>query len=369
MPQKATRRWFPPARVARSALCMADVWLSRHLHTRPHCLPVLLAFVTDRCNLRCPMCGVYEHDEPDASRELSTDEWKAVLDSAGRLRTIIVSISGGEPLLRKDIFEIVSHAEQREIAVHVCTNGTMIDADNAAELQASGVKTVSVSVEGTSAEVHERLRGPGTFEKTIEGIRLLREHAPGIRVGINTLITTENYRGLDRMIPFAEKLGVHQIKFAPIHTNLLHKRNPLEKFSDLIFDRDSLEGLEQEVAKIIHESRRTRLFTTTVPFLKGVTDLYCQPRKFRCFAGHAACAVDPQGMVAPCCDIDRRMSVRERPLHEIWRSREFHDLRKKVYTCRSACWDTTNTELSLRLSARSMLKDIPQALKDAEFYF
>jgi MoaA/NifB/PqqE/SkfB family radical SAM enzyme len=207
---------------------LENIWLSRHLRTRPTYLPVLLAFVTDRCNLKCRMCGVYEHDPADSSEELSTEEWKAVIDSAAILRTMIISFTGGEPLVRSDIFDLIDYTRRKGIAVHLCSNGTIIDEANASQLQEAGVQSVSVSVESATPEAHELLRGNGTFERALQGIRCLQEKAPDIRIGINYLITTLNYRNMSAMIPFAEGLGVHQIKFAPIHTNLLHRRKPLE---------------------------------------------------------------------------------------------------------------------------------------------
>ena len=348
---------------------LADVWVSRLLRIRPRRLLILLAFLTDRCNLRCRMCGVYEHADPDPGLELTTEEWKTVIDSAARLGTMIVSFSGGEPLLRPDLYDLIRHADSKGIAVHICTNGTMIDEDRARALQEAGAGTVSVSIESAGPEAHENLRGRDTFARTVRGIRLLREHAPRVRVGINTLITAINFRGMADMIPFAESLGVHQIKFAPIHSNLLHRRKSLEEYAYLIFDDQDLRELDVEIRKLVAAARKTPLQTTSPMFMRGIPDLYRRPRRFRCYAGYAACSVDPRGGLSPCCDMEERISVRTRPLHEIWRDPEFHRLRQRVHNCRRSCWDTTNTELSLRLSLGCLLADIPETLQDLKFYF
>lgn len=94
-------------------LCMASVVLGRHLGRPPRCLPVLLLFLTDRCNLRCRMCGVCERDQGESYKnELSCDEWRAVIAAAAdHLGTFMMSISGGEAMIRQDLCEIISFAE------------------------------------------------------------------------------------------------------------------------------------------------------------------------------------------------------------------------------------------------------------------
>lgn len=350
---------------------LVDVWLSRRLKKPSKHLPILLIFITDKCNLRCRMCGVWEHASPDSiHNELTTEEWKAVIRSAVKLRTVLLSITGGEAVLRPDVYEIIRFARQNGIAVHLCSNGTVLNDSRVDQLRESGVNTVSVSVESDVPEIHERLRGEGTFEKAVRGIRLLREKAPGVKVGINFLITAQNFRDMWRMIPFAESLGVHQIKFAPIHTNLQHKGKRQEEFADLIFTEENLDELEGEIGKLAEAAAKSRLQTTSRIFLNGIVSLYRHPRTgFRCYAGYAACAINPQGRVSPCCDVEGAISVREKPLDEIWRSAEFQQLRQCVHTCDRPCWDTTNAELSLRLGIRGMLGEIGQTWRDVKFYF
>ncbi len=357
--------------VLRNVPRVADIYLSRRLALTSHNMPILLIFITDRCNLKCKMCGVWQHaDSESVHDELTTEEWKDVIRSAVKLKTILLSITGGEALLRPDVFEIIRFAKENGIAVHLCSNGTVLNEKNVAQLRTSGVNTVSISVESTVPEIHERLRGQGTFDRTIRGIRLLLDQAPEVHVGINFLITRVNYRNMADMIPFAEKLGLHQIKFAPIHTNLQHKSKQETEFSELIFTESDLDDLEIEVRKLADAAGKTPLQTTSKVFLNGIVNLYRNPRRsFRCYAGYAACAINPRGMVTPCCDMEGPVNVRQKPLDEIWRSREFKELRRCVRTCSKPCWDTTNAELSLRCSIRGMLGEIGQTWRDLRFYF
>ncbi len=355
---------------AKKGYQVAHIVVSRALRLPPRYLPIVLLFITFRCNLRCKMCGVCEHIlAGERAQELSTEEWKTVIDSTALLGTMIVSISGGEPLLRPDLYEIIRYIRDKDIAVHLCTNGVLLDARRVAGLRESGVNTVSVSIENVDREVHEALRGGNTFDPAIEGIRRLRRDAPEIRVGINCVFTTRNFRNMAALIPFAEELGVHQVKFAPIHTNLLHKRKHLEQYSDLIFREEDLPELDREMKAVMRAAAQSKVQTTSSMFLAGASSLYRQPRRFTCYAGYITCAINPDGNVAPCCDMDGSVSVRERPLDIVWRSPEFHGLRKQVHRCNSACWDTTNTELSLRLRPDALLRELRQTWRDVGFYF
>ena len=245
----------------------------------------------------------------------------------------------------------------------------LLDGENAVGLGKTGVNTVSVSIESPVREIHETLRGPNSFDRAVEAVRLLREHAPKVNVGINYLITRINFRDMVEMIPFAESLGAHQLKFAPIHTNLLHRRKRLEEYGELLFGEEDLEELDGEMHKLVDAAKDTPLLTTSPMFLSKITSFYSSPPQFRCYAGYAACAVHPTGLVAPCVDMDGRVSVRDKPLEKIWRSKEFRELRRHVHRCSSSCWDTTNAELSIRLRLGSLFRDFMMTWRDIGFYY
>lgn len=357
-------------RFAGGGLRMLHTLACRYAGRPPRYLPVLLMFVTDHCNLRCRMCGVCELEKLRAGEpELSTEEWFAVLDSAARLGTMLVSISGGEPLLRRDLYDIIGRARGHGMTVHLCSNGALMTPSHAERLAAAGVSTFSISLEGPEGAHHDHLRGAGTHAAALEAIRLVREKGPGIRIGINYLITKGNFRNMPEMLAFAEGVGAHQVKFAPIHVNLLHRLKEPAAYDGLVFGPEDLPALEEELGKLRAACRKSRLLTTSDAFFDGIPDLYRVPRRFQCHAGWAVAAVDPKGRLSPCADMEGRFSVRTRPLEEIWRSPEFHKERGKVLRCESACWDTTNTELSLRLRPAGLLGAVAQNLRDIRFYF
>jgi len=316
------------------------------------------------------MCGVWEHCGPDRwDDELRPEEWERVITDAARLGTRLISITGGEPLLYQGWERLIATAKRHDISIHLCTNGTMLTDENIVRLKESGVDSVSVSLESDQREIHEELRGIDTFKKVIAGLKRLKEQAPEIQVGINYLITAKNFRNLDRMVDFAETLGVDQIKFAPIHTNLQHKNKCLADYNQLLFTKEHMLELKQELERLLAALRRTRLMSVAPGFLNGVLEYYQYGKRPYCYAGHLTCAVNPHGFVTPCCDHEGEANVRNQSLTAIWRSPEFALQRQKVVSCTASCWDTTNVELSIRLRPLELVRGWRKTLQEIEFYF
>ncbi len=263
-------------RTLRNMLDFGEVWLARHLDRGPRHLPILVFMLTDKCNLKCKMCGACDYS-PGDHNVLSTEEWKTVLDAAARIRVQILSITGGEAMLRKDLFELIAYARARGMAVHLNTNGLLLREKSVEKLRASGVETVSISVESTDAATHEAIRGRGTFAHTLDGLRLLRQRLPDARIGLNCVINKHNYKTLAEMVDFAAREGVDQVKFAPIHTNLQHKDKAIGEYADMLFDEGDLEGLEAELQRIQSALTATQLQSTSKRFFDGITKLYRAP--------------------------------------------------------------------------------------------
>ena len=128
--------------------------------------PFLLVFhITGRCNLQCVYCYASSYDRAD----LKIEEVQDVLSQAARLGTRHVILSGGEPLLHPDFYEIAEYAKELRLKVHITSNGTMIDEIAAEKLRSLDVN-VTISLDGSCAEVNDPLRGEGTFRLAINSI-------------------------------------------------------------------------------------------------------------------------------------------------------------------------------------------------------
>ena len=131
---------------------------------------------TLRCNLRCRHCGS-SCEGKSPLRELETAEVKGILDTIAadfNARRIFVSITGGEPLLRRDLFDVVAHMTRLGMRSCIVTNGTLLDVEKAQRLWDAGMRTICVSVDGLEAE-HDAVRGPGSWRKALAGIAAARQ--------------------------------------------------------------------------------------------------------------------------------------------------------------------------------------------------
>ncbi|MDD5254685.1 MAG: radical SAM protein [Candidatus Omnitrophica bacterium] len=343
---------------------------SRKQGVVPSALLFPVIWVTNRCNLHCRMCDQWKTPSGSAQEELTTREWFSFVDSASRLHSAVVVVTGGEPLLRKDIFEIIGYMRTKKIAAHLCTNGTLINEAVARKIASCGLNSASISLDSFTDSLHDWMRGTECFRAAVSGIRALRAAAPKIKIGINCVITKKNFLGIEKMIAFAESLGVNQIKFDPVHTNLMHRKKPLESFEGLLFEESDLPQLRTEVEKLIRAAAKSRVLTNSYTFLEGISRLYDTSRRMRldCYAGYISCAIDPYGWVAPCDNFDGAENLRNKPLEEIWRSESFQRLRAEVLACQAHCWDTTHAELNIRCSRFLSSRELRQIIKELYFY-
>ena len=165
--------------------------------------PLRLVFweTTTGCNLRCIHCraSAVALSSPD---DLSTDEALAFVDSLADFARPVLVLSGGEPLYRRDIFQIASHAHERELPVALATNGTLVDKGIAAEIKRSGIRRVSISLDGADPATHDAFRGiPGSFEQALAGMAHIQD--AGVPVQINSTIAKHNVHQLDDLFALA----------------------------------------------------------------------------------------------------------------------------------------------------------------------
>jgi MoaA/NifB/PqqE/SkfB family radical SAM enzyme len=315
------------------------------------------------------MCDQWKTDEALVRQELSTHEWYSFIDSVHRMHALAFVITGGEPFLREDIFKIIHYLRSKKIASHICTNGTLLDERIISQLKESAPDSISVSLDSYDAGIHNELRGSDCFDRVIEGITLIRRNVPRIKLGVNCVITRKNFRDMYRIIPFVEQLGVEQIKFDVIHTNLMHRKKSLSTFSELLFNEDDFQEFYLEISKLIQATRKTKLLTPSSTFMQGISPLYGNNnQKLPCYAGYISCAVDALGWVSACDNFDGKENIREKPLEEIWTSSLFHSQRRVVDRCRSHCWDSTHAELNIRCSGRGLLWEFPHILREYSHY-
>jgi heme d1 biosynthesis radical SAM protein NirJ len=182
--------------------------------------PVVIWNLIRRCNLACKHCYATSADI-DFDGELSTDEVFAVMDDLKAFGVSVLILSGGEPLLRPDIFEISQHAKDMGFYVGLSTNGTLIDASNIEAIEGVGYDYVGVSLDGMRT-THDRFRRKqGAFDESINGIRLC--HEAGIKIGLRFTLTQDNAAELPELLQLMRDEDID--KFYLSHLNYAGRGN------------------------------------------------------------------------------------------------------------------------------------------------
>jgi heme d1 biosynthesis radical SAM protein NirJ len=166
--------------------------------------PVVIWNLIRRCNLSCKHCYSISGDV-DFPGELSTEEVFHVMNDLKMFRVPVLILSGGEPLMRRDIFEISERAKAMRFYVGLSSNGTLVDANIADRIRDIGYDYVGISLDGIGA-THDRFRGrAGAYEEALNGLRLLLDR--GIKVGVRFTMTEDNAAELPRLLDLVEREG------------------------------------------------------------------------------------------------------------------------------------------------------------------
>ena len=175
------------------------------LHFAADKKPVVVWNVTRRCNLHCMHCYSDSRDQ-DYADELTTAEGRALLDDLAAFGVPAVLFSGGEPMTRPDLFELVSHARERGLRCVLSTNGTLIDGDAARRIVAAGFSYVGISFDGIAGR-HDKVRGKlGAYAASLRALRLLRDL--GVRVGLRFTVHRKNVDQLPAIFDLLEQENI-----------------------------------------------------------------------------------------------------------------------------------------------------------------
>ncbi len=206
--------------LARPELARIDTIGQDDVRRSAHALPVrvrsLFFHLTDVCNIRCTHCyrasGPFR---PKAGAELSKERIFELVDELVELGGEKITFTGGEPLTRRDCLEILRYAGAR-VRLTLLTNAMLIDERIARELAELPI-SVQVSLDGSTAEVHDAIRGRGSFERTLRGIAHLKDAGLGPKMSISASMLRSNLHDLMNLIPLVEKLELAELRFMPLH--------------------------------------------------------------------------------------------------------------------------------------------------------
>jgi len=278
--------------------------------------------ITMRCQANCVHCSASPFRNP-LRRELATDEVKSVVTQATDLGCTLVIFVGGEPLLRKDLFELIAHVDRDKAVPMVFTNGALLTEDNVKRLADAGLYSMNISIDSSDPDEHDRLRGlPGAFRKAVDGGKMALEK--GILVGISTYATAGRIADgkVERLLQFGQKEGFNEVTiFDCIPSGRFLKR------TDLVLS-------DEDKAKVTELARRYHAMSHPMGVVAQA--IVNSPQGAGCFGAWSEFYMTPYGDVAPC-DFNPVSfgNLLEEPLKAVWKKMVRHrDFCYKHPTCR-----------------------------------
>jgi radical SAM protein with 4Fe4S-binding SPASM domain len=198
--------------------------------------PIVVWNMTRQCNLHCIHCYAHAKDQPFEG-ELSTEEARAFIDDLAEFGAPVILFSGGEPLIRPDLFELGAYAKGKGLRPVISTNGTLIDEEAAVKIKEAGFQYVGISIDGLP-ETNDKFRvHEGAFDEAMRGLHFC--HDNGVRTGIRFTLTRRNYKDLPEIMELMEKEGVprfcmYHLVYTGRGSSLIDEDVPNEEKRDII---------------------------------------------------------------------------------------------------------------------------------------
>ncbi|NPV30375.1 MAG: putative heme d1 biosynthesis radical SAM protein NirJ2 [Firmicutes bacterium] len=267
---------------------------------------------TNACNLACVHC--YRDAGDRVREELDTAGGMALIDEIVQAGFKVMIFSGGEPLLRPDLYELLGHASRRGLRPVLGSNGTLITGEAARRLREAGALTVGISLDSTSPEQHDRFRGtPGAWQAAVEGMAACRRE--GLPFQVHTTVVEWNYEQVEELTDLAVRMGAvaHHVFFLV----------PAGRAVNI--EEESLRAAQYE--RLLHRLMRKQkevpieVKPTCAPQFMRIAARLGLNLRFQkgCLAGTGYCVVTPAGEVQPCAYLNIPVgNVREIPFSRIW---------------------------------------------------
>jgi len=303
--------------------------------------------VTRNCNLSCIHCRASATRGPYQG-ELDTASAFTLLDQITTVGNPIIILSGGEPLLRPDIFDITAYGTEKGLRMVMAPNGTLITESTAKQMKKAGIQRISISLDGAVKESHDKFRGVvGAFEGALKGIELAKE--AGLEFQINTTITQANLDEIDRIQDLAIELGAaaHHI-FLLVPTGrgkyIVDQEIDAEQYEKTLnwfYDRSRKTTMQLKATCAPHYYRilrqRSKEEGKTVTFETHGMDAVSRG----CLAGTGFCFISHRGIVQPCGFLDLNCGdITRDSFADVWQKsetfltlRDFDNLKGKCGKC------------------------------------
>ncbi|MGZ4850166.1 MAG: radical SAM protein [Candidatus Bathyarchaeia archaeon] len=306
---------WQPKRIATHGICEFYLKLaySPVAKSSEQFVPLVMSWnVTRECNMKCSHCYINASNKK-LDNELTIQEAKNLMDQIYQVSRPLLILSGGEPLLRPDIFELISYGSRIGLKMGLGSNGSLIDDTTAKKLKDVGITTVSISLDSNIPMQHDEFRGvAGAWEKAVQACMALRKN--NVLVQVNTTLTQQNYNQIDDIMSLAENIGVENF-----HLFFLVPTGRGTKLTDI-----SPEKYEEMITKTFAKAANHKLNvrpSCAPQFMRIAKGMGLDMRQWirGCIAGLYYCRIYPNGDVTPCPYLPIKLgNVREKNFRDIW---------------------------------------------------
>ena len=338
-------------------------WLSRKINYPLVGPRILQISLTNRCNLSCRMCSIANSSSKD--QELSTTQILHAIDEAQGYGIKEILLTGGEPFLREDLFEIVKYCHDKGLRSIITTNGTLMTEQIVESIINSEISHLHFSIDGL-AETNDYFRGAGAFDKIIKAVKLLsakRRKERFFSLGFACTVMDNNIVQLFELVKLADNLNLDVINFQPLvkdNSNFLDKTLPL-----FWVKKENIPILLEEIKKIRGYQKR-HITVYEEPHLELLIKYYqgrLTRKDWTCFGGFKTvfiCFSEKQPLIYSCHGICGNLD--EIKLKNAWLSREAYKLRVHSRKCKDLCLQSCYSEESSG-SLANVLKTIREGKK------
>ena len=283
--------------------------------------------VTRSCNLACKHCRAEAHPEPYPG-ELSNTQAKALIDTFPETGDPIIILTGGEPLMRPDIFDLAAYARDKGLRCVMAPNGTLITREKARLMREAGISRCSISIDSPIAAAHDIFRGmDGAFEAALQGIAYLKEE--GIEFQINSTVTKQSLSNFKEIFQLAENLGAaawHIFLLVPMGraTEIAEQVITAEEYETVLnwfydFRKTTRMHLKATCAPHYYRVMRQRAKEDGLAVTPEIFGMDAMTRG--CLGGTGFCFISHTGQVQPCGYLELDCgNVLQTPFSEVWRA-------------------------------------------------